>query len=106
MAIREGVENSGSRQGNRVLNDVELVRNGVGELPPLGEWDATEGPLRIGEWLCMLEPLISYFTEASEEWWRLMIQEVMAWYRQHMALSILDRVSHSYDPSVSVSLKK
>ena len=89
-----------------VLNGVELVRNGVGELPPLGEWDATEGPLRMGDWLCMLEPLISDFTETSEEWWRLMMQEVMAWYRQHMALSPLDRVSHSYDPPASVSLKK
>ena len=94
------------QESKETQNGVELVRSGVGELPQLGEWDATEGPLRMGDWLIMLEPIISDFTESSEEWWRLMVQEVMAWYRLHMSLSPLDRASHSYDPPPSVAQKK
>lgn len=30
----------------------------------------------MGDWLIM-EPILSDFTESSEEWWRIMLQEVM-----------------------------
>ena len=47
------------RDNNKdMVNGVEVVRAGAGELPQLGEWDAVEGPLRMGDWLTMLEPII------------------------------------------------
>ena len=77
--------------------EVEVVRSNAGEFPMLPEWDAIEAPLKMGDWLAMLEPLVSDLSDSSEEFWRLMIDEVGKWYRDHMSLSPLDRASHSFE---------
>ena len=50
----------------------------------------------MGDWLAILEPLVSDMSDTSEEWWRIM-EEITQWYRDHISLSPLDRASHSFD---------
>ena len=96
------LQKSYMENGAKSSPEVEVVRSGVGEFPILGDWDPIEAPLRMGDWLAVLDPLISDLSETSEEWWRTMMEEVAQWYRTHMSLSPLDRASHSFDAPASL----
>lgn len=76
-------------------NDIEIVRAGAPELPTLGEWSATEGPITMmGDWLTMLEPAIADLSNSADQWWTLMMEAVSEWYQEHLLLSPLDRTAH------------
>ena len=60
----------------------------------LPEWDATEAPLRMGDWLTVLGPMNADLSASAEDWWTLMLKEVGDWYQHHLSLSLLDRTSH------------
>eukprot|EP00435_Cladocopium_sp_Y103_P038530 s827_g10.t1 len=85
---------------------VEVVRTGAPDLPQLGEWSSTEGPIMMGDWLTMLEPAIADLSESSEEWWSELIKAVQSWYGDHMKLSPLERTSHRPVPPVQLQQKK
>ena len=48
---------------------VEIVRTGI-DLPKLQEWTPQDAPLRMGDWLALLEPVVADMSTSSEEWWR------------------------------------
>ena len=71
-----------------------MVRSGVLELPPLPPCNATQGPLQLGDWLLMVEPVAADMSTTSQEWWTLMTKEVEKWYHCHMSLNPLDKITH------------
>ena len=76
------------------VRGVEVVRSGVLELPALPPCNATQGPLQLGDWLLMVEPVAADMSTTSQEWWTLMTKEVETWYHCHMSLSPLDKITH------------
>ena len=91
-------EESGSVAG------VEVVRSGVQDLPVLGEWDPAEAPLRMGDWLALLEPAMADLSTSSETWWQTMMEEVTEWYQRHIKMPPLERAAH--EPVIPDSLMK
>ena len=65
-----------SRDDVGAQNGVEVVRSGALDLPKLAEWDSQEGPLKMGDWLALLEPAISDLSTTSEVWWGEMVTQV------------------------------
>ena len=89
-----------------MVRGVEVVRSGAPELPPLPAWNPTQGPLQLGDWLLLLEPLVADMSATSELWWSLMSTAAEQWYHKHTALSPLDRIQHQASPPSNVQLDK
>ena len=86
--MMEGKDESGSVKG------VEVIRAGVPELPLLPQCAQGQGPIQLGDWLLLVEPVVSDLSATSEEWWRSMVKATDDWYQRHQALSPLDRLNH------------
>ena len=86
------------------INGEEVIRAGITELPLLPEWDAAEAPLKLGDWLTLISPMVADLTSTAEDWWDLLLKEVGEWYQSHLAMSPLDRTSHS--PTTPLSLQE
>ena len=87
------------------VGGVEIVRTGI-DLPKLQEWTPQDAPLRMGDWLALLEPVVADMSTSSEEWWRTMMEEVDRWYSAHMLLSPLARVAHRVDQPAALQERK
>ena len=87
------------------VGGVEIVRTGI-DLPKLQEWTPQDAPLRMGDWLALLEPVVADMSTSSEEWWRSMMEEVDRWYSAHMLLSPLARVAHRVDQPAALQERK
>ena len=85
---------------------VETVRSGSPDLPILQPWHAANGPLMLGDWMLLIEPIVSDLSTSAQEWWKLIRQEVEAWYQVHMSLSPLDRLRHEPNTPSTVSQLK
>eukprot|EP00435_Cladocopium_sp_Y103_P065438 s603_g27.t1 len=72
----------------------EALRTTIPDLPLLAEWSGN-GPIDMGDWLVLLEPIMSDLSPNSEVWWKLMLKELEDWYTDHMKLAPLARASHS-----------
>ena len=73
---------------------VEVVRNGIQDLPSLAEWEPTDAPLKMGDWLALLEPIMADLSTTSDMWWRTMVEEMTNWYQTHIKMPPLARASH------------
>ena len=87
--IHEGKSEEGSVMG------VEVARSGAPDLPNLMPWASGTGPLQLGDWMLLLNPIISDLSTTSQDWRTLMTQEAETWYQRHVAFSPLDRTSSS-----------
>ena len=94
------------REDSSAANGVELVRTGVVDLPTLGEWDPSEGPLRMGGWLAMPQPCIADLSTTSEMWWEQVMTEVDLWYQGHIKMAPLARAAHEPLPPPSLQQKQ
>ncbi|CAL1142931.1 unnamed protein product [Cladocopium goreaui] len=94
--ISDGKNDEGAVMG------VEVVRSGAPDLPDLMPWTSGTGPLELGDWMLLLNPIISDLTTSSQEWWEIMTQEVEAWYQRHVSLSPLDRLNHGFAAPASL----
>ena len=81
-----------------MVRGVEVVRTGVMELPALQQCNPAQGPLQLGDWLLMIEPVAADMSTTSQEWWGEMTKAVETWYQQHMSMNPLDRISHEVKP--------
>ena len=88
--IQDGKGEDGSVMG------VEVVRSGAPDLPDLLPWASGTGPLQLGDWMLLLNPIISDLTTTSHDWWNQMTKEVEAWYQRHISMSPLDRLNHGF----------
>ena len=86
------------REEAGIVRGVEVVRTGVMELPALQQCNPAQGPLQLGDWLLMIEPVAADVSTTSQEWWGEMTKAVETWYRQHMSMNPLDRISHEVKP--------
>ena len=89
-----------SREG-----ESEYVRNAQ-PLPQLPEWNALTGPIDLGDWLALIEPMMSDLTGTSGEWWQTLMSEAYGWYQRHLQLQPLDRISHTPMPSSDLAKQK
>ena len=95
-----------NREDVGAQNGVEVVRSGASDLPKLAEWDSQEGPLKMGDWLALLEPAISDLSTTSEIWWGEMVKQVQVWYQDHIKMAPLERAAHEPGAPVALQLKK
>ena len=98
--LGEGREESG------VVRGIEVVRHGPTELPALPAWSAQQGPLQLGDWMLLIEPVISDLSATSEEWWRKMVASTEAWYNHHMSLPPLEKLQHEATAPIEVRLER
>ena len=47
------------KEETRVIKGVEIVRSGSPDLPLLAPWEPQQGPLILGDWLLLAEPIIA-----------------------------------------------
>lgn len=79
--------------------DAEVVLTHVHPLPELCEWDPSTGPIDLGDWLSLIEPIMSDMSKTSVDWWSRLMQEASQWYEDHQQLPPLNRLSHGPTPS-------
>ena len=90
--VNDGKEETGMIRG------VEVVRSGVQDLPALPPWTPNLGPLQLGDWMLLVQPVIADLSLSSEEWWSKMTNQSESWYQHHLSLGPLDRLQHLPDP--------
>ena len=98
--VQEGPEDQGLVRG------VESIRPGVPELPALSPWDQQQGPLMLGDWLILIEPILSELSVTSGEWWATVVSESEKWYKEHLLLGPLERVQHTLENPLRLQEKK
>ena len=89
-----------------VIKGVETVRSGAPDLPLLAPWEPQQGPLILGDWLLIIEPIISDLSTSASVWWKTSVSAAEAWYKVHMALSPLDRIQHKVETPEEVLQQK
>lgn len=104
--MKEFQRSIGGSKEEGVVRGVEVVRTGVPDLPPLSQWDAQTGPLQLGDWILLVEPIVSDLSVTANEWWKLMVEAAEDWYRQHIAMSPLERVKHDTSPPKKLTEEK
>ena len=88
----------GAGKGNQ--ETAEVVRPGITELPKLSEPTAESGPIDLGDWMIIIEPLLADLSDSSAEWWQFMVTEAKEWYARYL---------QEHDPgdtSTSLKVKK
>ena len=83
-------------------NEAEIVQNQPHPLPELCEWDPSTGPIDLGDWLSLIEPIMSDLSKSSATWWSKLMLEASSWYEDHQQLPPLSRLSHDPIPSSSL----
>ena len=56
------------------VRGVETIRAGSPDLPPLAVWEAQQGPLILGDWLLLAEPIIADLSLTVAEWWKELVR--------------------------------
>ena len=74
-------------------DDMGIVRGIETIRAPL--WEAQLGPLILGDWLLLAEPIIADLSLMAAEWWKDVVSPAKAWYQHHVSLSPLDRIKHN-----------
>ena len=82
-----------SRDDHGASNGVEVVRSGVIDLPKLAEWDSQEGPLKMGDWMALLEPAISDLSTSGK--FKTGISNICRWLRLIVQLTTCQPLRHS-----------
>ena len=86
--MNEGKEETG------VVRGVETIRSGSPDLPLLAAWEPQQGPLILGDWLLLVEPIVADLSLSAAEWWKALIHASEQWYKRRVSLSPLDRIKH------------
>ena len=77
-----------------MVEGVETIRTGSPDLPALQPWEAQHGPLILGDWFLLTEPIVADLSMTAGEWWRITVKAAEEWYKLHMSLSLLERIKH------------
>ena len=109
LKLMEGMQETHKRimdgRDDQKESDSEYVRSAQ-PLPPLAEWNAMSGPIDLGDWLALIEPMMSDLTSTSSEWWQTLMTEAYDWYQRHLQLQPLDRINHNPAPSADLARPK
>ena len=81
--MNEGKEETG------VVRGVETIRSGSPDLPLLAAWEPQQGPLILGDWLLLVEPIVADLSLSAAEWWKALIDASEQWYKRHVSVSPL-----------------
>ena len=89
-----------------LVKGVETIHSGSPDLPLLAPWEAQQGPLILGDWLLLAEPIIADLSLTAGEWWRNTVNAAENWYKLHMSLSPLERIKHPCEAPPEITLEK
>jgi len=117
LKLMEGMQGTHKRlmdgRNDMRERESEYVRSATQALPPLAEWNAMTGPIDVGDWLALIEPMMSDLASTSSEWWQTLMSEAYAWYQRHLQLWFnyiqlqhLDKISHTPTPSSDLARAK
>ena len=107
VRVMEGMnERAQGREESGMIRGVELVRTGGADLPALQPWTPSQGPLQLGDWMLLSEPIVSDLTATSQEWWSVLVQSSESWYQYHMSLPPLSRLQHEAKPPDELNQEK
>ena len=70
-----------------VVRGVETIRSGSPGLPLLAAWEPQQGPLILGDWLLLVEPIVADLSLSAAEWWKALIDASEQWYKRHVSVS-------------------
>ena len=62
-----------SKEESGMIRGVEVIRSGSPDLPALPPWEPQHGPLILGDWLLLAEPIISDLSMSASEWWKTVV---------------------------------
>ena len=51
-----------------LVKGVETIRTGSPDFPVLQPWEAQQGPLILGDWLLLAEPIVADLSPTAGEW--------------------------------------
>jgi len=95
-----------SKDDAGLVKGVETIRAGSPDLPALQPWEAQHGPLILGDWLLLTEPMVADLSMMAGEWWRITVKAAEEWYKLHMSLSPLERIKHPCEAPPEITLEK
>ena len=95
-----------SKDDAGLVKGVETIRTGSPDLPALQPWEAQHGPLILGDWLLLMEPIVADLSMTAGEWWRITVKAAEEWYKLHMSLSPLERIKHPCEAPPEITLEK
>ena len=98
--MNEGKEETG------VVRGVETIRSGSPDLPLLAAWEPQQGPLILGDWLLLVEPIVADLSLSAAEWWKALIDASEQWYKRRVSLSPLDRIKHPVEAPAEIQQEK
>ena len=67
-----------SKDDAGLVKGVETIRTGSPDLPALQPWEAQHGPLILGDWLLLTEPIVADLSMTAGEWWRITVKAAEA----------------------------
>eukprot|EP00438_Fugacium_kawagutii_P013287 Skav225459 [mRNA] locus=scaffold881:75571:82572:- [translate_table: standard] len=102
--MQRKMSESGGESG--MIRGVETVRSGVPELPSLPAWSPSQGPLQLGDWMLTISPIIADLSVTSEVWWEKTMKLAEKWYKDHMAMSPINRLAHDHQTPPELSEAK
>jgi hypothetical protein len=95
-----------SKEESGMIRGVEVIRSGSPDLPALAPWEPQHGPLILGDWMLLAEPIISDLSMSASEWWKTVVRLAEEWYKVHMTLNPIERIQHPATVPVEVSQDK
>ena len=95
-----------SKEESGMIRGVEVIRSGSPDLPALSPWEPQHGPLILGDWMLLAEPIISDLSMSASEWWKTVVRLAEEWYKVHMTLNPIERIQHPATVPVEVSQDK
>jgi hypothetical protein len=89
-----------------LVKGVETIRTGSPDFPVLQPWEAQQGPLILGDWLLLAEPIVADLSPTAGEWWRSTIKAAEEWHKLHMSLGPLERIKHPCEAPPEIILER
>ena len=70
----------------------ETVKNVTTDLPKLVEYKPESAPIDLGDWICVLEPIMADLSESSQQWWQKVVESARRWYGRYQTTPPLERL--------------
>ena len=65
------------------------------EMPKLPEYKPDTAAIDIGDWLCLLEPVVGDLSDTAYQWWTKLMEAARLWYQRYTAAVPLKRLEMS-----------
>ena len=70
---------------------LKIVQN-MQEMPKLPEYKPESAPIDLGDWLCLVEPIMADLSDSSQTWWGKVMESAKGWYLKYQNTAPLERL--------------